>query len=74
MVDACGLIATILVFLSFVPKDILFIRTVNLAGSIFFVFYGFGVGAFWTGFMNAGLIGVQLFHIIKIKKGAKHDT
>lgn len=69
MIELFGLIATLLVFVSFLPKNIVFIRVMNLIGSIFFVVYGFGVGAFWTGFMNACLIGVQSFHLIKIAKG-----
>lgn len=69
MVEACGLIATILVFISFIPKNMFFVRTVNLFGSIFFVIYGFGVGAFWTGIMNASLIFVHLYHINKIMRG-----
>lgn len=67
MVEACGLIATILVFVSFLPKKILPIRVLNLIGSVFFVIYGFGVGAFWTGFMNACLIFVHTYHIAKLK-------
>ena len=73
MIEACGLLATLLVFVSFLPKNILFIRAVNLVGSIFFVVYGFGVGAFWTGFMNAGLIIVHAVHLFKILKKGAHN-
>lgn len=72
MIEAFGLIATLFVFISFLPKNIIFIRVMNLIGSIFFVFYGFGVGAFWTGFMNACLIVVHAYHLIKIWKGGKN--
>ena len=65
-IEITGLIATITVFVSFLPKNIFFIRWANLVGSIFFVIYGFGIGAFWTGFMNAGLIFVQIYHLIKL--------
>ena len=69
LIEATGLIATFLVFISFLPKNILFIRWANLIGSIFFVIYGFGIGAFWTGALNLGLIFVQLYHIIKLYRG-----
>lgn len=76
-IEITGLIATILVFISFLPKNIIFIRWANLLGSVFFVIYGFGVGAFFTGLMNSGLIGVQAYHLIKIylerKKDARKD-
>lgn len=68
LVNLSGLLATTIVFLSFIPRNILFIRWANLVGSIFFVIYGFGIGAFWTGFMNFCLIFVQLYHLIKIYK------
>lgn len=72
MIEIFGFIATLLVFVSFLPKNIVFIRVMNLIGSIFFVVYGFGVGAFWTGFMNACLIIVHSYHLLKIMKGKKN--
>ena len=77
LIEITGLIATITVFISFLPKNIFFIRWANMIGSIFFVIYGFGIGAFWTGFMNACLIFVQAYHLIKLykakyKKGTKN--
>jgi len=71
ILEIFGLLATITVFVSFLPKNIKFIRWANLIGSVFFVIYGFGIGAFWTGFMNACLIFVQLYHLFKIYKGEK---
>lgn len=64
-----GLLATFLVFISFLPKNIKFIRWLNLFGSVLFVIYGFGIDAFWTGFMNFCLIFVQIYHLMKIYKG-----
>lgn len=75
LIEITGLIATITVFISFLPKNIFFIRWANLVGSVFFVIYGFGIGAFWTGFMNACLIFVQIYHLIKLykNKGKEKD-
>lgn len=72
MLEIVGFIATTLVFLSFLFTNIKLIRWFNLIGSIFFVIYGFGIGAFWTGFMNAGLVIVQIYHLIKLQKGGKN--
>lgn len=66
------MVATTLVFISFLFIDVKWIRMLNLVGSIFFVIYGFGIGAFWTGFMNAGLVFVNLYHLIKLQRG-KND-
>ena len=69
LIEITGLIATITVFISFLPKNIFFIRWANMIGSIFFVIYGFGIGAFWTGVLNLGLIFVQLYHLIRLYCG-----
>lgn len=68
MIEFVGFLATTLVFLSFIFTKVKTIRILNLVGSIFFVIYGFGIGAFWTGIMNAGLIFVQLYHLVKLNK------
>lgn len=68
LLEIAGFIATTLVFVSFLPKDVKPIRWFNLVGCIFFVVYGFGIGAFWTGFMNFCLIFVQIYHLVKIYK------
>lgn len=72
MLEITGMVATTLVFISFLFTDVKWIRMLNLVGSIFFVIYGFGIGAFWTGFMNAGLVFVNLYHLIKLQRG-KND-
>lgn len=72
MLETIGMVATTLVFISFLFTDVKWIRMLNLVGSIFFVIYGFGIGAFWTGFMNAGLVFVNLYHLIKLQRG-KND-
>ena len=68
MLEFAGFLATLLVFISFLFSDVKTIRILNLIGSIFFVIYGFGIGAFWTGAMNAGLIIVQIVKLIKLRK------
>jgi len=73
IVELIGFIATFLVFISFIPKDIKLIRWLNLIGSIFFVIYGFWISAFWTGILNFCLIFVQIWHLFKIYRGKK-DT
>lgn len=72
--EIVGFVATTLVFVSFLPKKVKLIRWLNLVGSMFFVVYGFGIGAFWTGFMNACLIFVQIYHLVKIYKKEKEQN
>lgn len=74
LLEIAGFIATTLVFISFLPKGVKPIRWFNLIGCIFFVVYGFGIGAFWTGFMNFCLIFVQIYHLVKIYKKEKEQN
>lgn len=74
LLEIAGFIATTLVFISFLPKDVKPIRWFNLVGCIFFVIYGFGIGAFWTGFMNFCLIFVQIYHLVKIYKKERNQN
>ena len=74
LLEIAGFIATTLVFISFLPKDVKPIRWFNLVGCIFFVVYGFGIGAFWTGFMNFCLIFVQIYHLVKIYKKEREQN
>lgn len=66
LVEVCGGIATVLVFVSFLPSNIKWIRWLNLIGSIFFIIYGFSVGALWNGLTNVGLLFVQAYHLGRI--------
>ena len=74
MLEVAGFLATLLVFVSFIFTKIKVIRWLNLIGSIFFVIYGFGIGAFWTGLMNAGLILVQAYHLGKLYGGQNEKS
>jgi membrane-bound ClpP family serine protease len=65
-IEICGAVATILVFVSFLPTNIKWIRWLNLVGSVFFIIYGFNVGAIWNGITNVGLLFVQIFHLSRI--------
>lgn len=66
LIEICGMIATILVFVSFLPSNVKWIRWLNLIGSVFFIIYGFNVGATWNGLTNVGLLFVQTYHLAKI--------
>ena len=64
-IEIIGLVASLIVLGSFLMKDILIIRLVNITGAIVFVVYGILIDAFATWFVNAALILVHVFYIIK---------
>ncbi len=64
-VELIGIVGSVLVLISFLMKDILVIRIINIIGSIVFVVYGIIIGAVATWFVNAALIVVHTIYIIK---------
>lgn len=61
--EALGLLASVLVVLSFALHGERRIRCVNLVGAVLFVIYGALVGAWSTAICNAVLSGIQIWHI-----------
>lgn len=66
MLEAFGLFATAFIATGFMFKDVKWIRILNLIGSVCFVIYGFGIGAIWTGVLNAGMIVINAYHLYKL--------
>lgn len=63
-IEVIGVLASILVLVSFLMKNIIVIRLVNTFGSIVFIVYGILIGAFAIWFVNAALIVVHVIYII----------
>lgn len=64
--EAIGLMATLLVLASFLVNDIKLVRTINIAGAAFFVAYGLLIGALSTWLLNAILVFVHIYHLVKM--------
>lgn len=68
--EIIGLIASLLVLFSMVFKTTTFkgtmiMRILNLLGSIFFIIYGFLLGAYSTGICNGCLFFINIYYIVK---------
>ena len=71
IVEIIGIIATLLVFWGMTYKTTsikgsIWMRALNIAGSVVFVVYGLLVPAYSTTILNAALIGVNTYHLIKL--------
>lgn len=66
--EVIGLIASVFVLISFVPKNIKLIRIINSVGCIIWITYGLLTGALSVWIMNLILLGVQIVHLIKDRK------
>ena len=65
MFEIIGVLASIVVLLSFVLSGEKQIRMVNILGAVLFVIYGLLIGAFSVWFLNGALL---LVHIQKLNK------
>jgi len=67
-IEVIGIVATIIVLLSFVFKEPVQIRAVNAIGAVLFVIYGIMINALSVWLLNLILIVIQLYNIIDLKK------
>lgn len=66
--EILGIIAGIIVLISFVPQNIKYIRIINIIGCICFVIYGIGIKSISIWLTNA-ILGI--IHIYQLKKEVK---
>ena len=68
IVEAIGMVATLIVLLSFTQKGEFKIRLINLFGAVGFVIYGLLNGALSVWVLNGALIIIQIYNITKRSK------
>ena len=67
-VEIVGYFAMTFLVLSFIPKQILRIRVINLIGCLFFVAYGLMLGPAWPVAISNGFVAIiQVYHLIKMR-------
>lgn len=76
--EIIGICATVFVLISFLMKDIKWVRIINIVGAILFVVYGALIGALSTWLLNAILVVIHIAYLvrdgIKKKKGEKDEN
>ena len=66
VVEVIGYVASSFVLISFLLKEIKWIRIVNIIGAVSFVIYGFLTKTYPTAFMNSALVLVHVYYLIKM--------
>ena len=79
IIEIIGILATILILasMSFKTTSIkwsLWMRALNIAGSVVFVVYGLLLPAYSTAILNAVLVFVNTYHLIILLKERKQKT
>ena len=73
-IELIGILGSVFVLISFLMKEILVIRIINIVGSVIFIVYGIIIGAMATWFVNAALIVVHIIYIIRELKNKKNKA
>lgn len=63
--EILGILAGIVVLLSFIPQNLKYIRIINIIGCILFVIYGIGINSISIWLTNSGL---GIIHIYQLKR------
>ncbi|MCL2228644.1 MAG: hypothetical protein FWC00_02315 [Firmicutes bacterium] len=71
LIEIIGFVAGAVVLISFLFKEILLIRSINIVGSLGFVVYAVLVGAWSVLALNAALAVLQVVYITKHLMGKK---
>lgn len=66
MIEILGYVASVMVAISLMMKDIIWLRCLNFVGCALFVAYGYSIDAWPVAGMNAFVAGINIFHLIKI--------
>ena len=71
MIEIIGYLASLLVAISITINGGLYFRILNMAGAICFSIYGIFIGSIPVTLINTYGIGINIFHLIKIKRNIK---
>lgn len=76
VIEIIGILATILILISMSFKTTsikwsIWMRALNIAGSVVFVVYGFLLPAYSTAILNAALVLVNTYHLVILLKERK---
>lgn len=68
MIEILGYLAGVLVAVSFLFKEIVFIRIINGIGAILFVIYAICIQAYPVAGLNAFLVLVHIYQLWRLKR------
>ena len=67
-----GYLASVTVLISLLMSSVKKLRWINLAGSLFFSLYGFLLGSLPVGFMNAGIVLINIYYLNQIYRSKEY--
>ena len=68
LIEALGILASILIICAFMFKDIRIIRILDAIGAALYILYGVLIHSFPNILLNLFLVIIQIYHLIKLSK------
>lgn len=66
LLEWIGYIASLIVLVSLLMSSIKKLRWINLIGALVFGLYGFLIGSYPTGFMNLGIVIIDIYYLVRM--------
>lgn len=66
--EIIGIVATLFIIASFLTKDLIKVRIVNLVGSVIFIVYGVLIHSWSTAILNVVMTIVHLVYLLRRNK------
>lgn len=70
-IEILGYVASVMVAVSLMMKDIILLRWINFIGCGLFAAYGYAIDAWPVAGMNAFVACINIYHLVKIYRGSK---
>jgi hypothetical protein len=65
--EVFGTVASLVIALSLMMKNLKRLRLINLAGSLLFAVYGFGIGSLPVLLVNAFIVAIDLWYLVRMR-------
>lgn len=66
LLEILGFAASLIVLVSLLMSSLKKLRWINLVGALLFGVYGFMIGSLPTGFMNLGIVIIDIYYLVKM--------
>ncbi|MEN9839984.1 MAG: hypothetical protein RL177_1463 [Bacteroidota bacterium] len=70
--ELIGYVASVLVAVSLTMSNIVRLRVLNMLGAITFVAYGALIGAWPVAFMNAFIVGINIYYLLQMRNAKEY--
>ena len=70
-VEIIGYVGSGLVLISMLMSSVVRLRVINMIGSVIFTVYALLIRSYPTALMNACLVGINIYHLLRLRKPAK---